>query len=427
MKLIYLVLDGAADSLKHRPTPLEAAHKPGLDRLAENAKAGMHYSIGRGYAPESDAAVMSLLGYNPEEYYTGRGPLEALGAGIKIREEWEVAFRANFATIDPASRRIIDRRVARSLSSPEARLLAEALDSMELMGGEAYARVKATIGHRAVVVIGHRSRKLSANVDNTDPAYVRRGKVSVAVENPGPLLRKAIPLDESSEAELTASLVNEFTEKAIRILDEHPVNREREARGLLKANALLLRDAGNMLPHMPSIESIYGRKFAAIVEMPVERGIALAAGITPAEARLQGRKEELLGERLGSTLRLLENHDAVYVHLKGPDEPGHDGNYEAKKREIELIDKYYVEPLLRSIDLGVVAVLVTSDHATPWILKAHSDDPVPFMLASHKLKPDGLRGFSEAEALNKGSLGIVEHGWLLLPLVAGLIGWREKP
>ncbi|MDK2384332.1 MAG: phosphonopyruvate decarboxylase, partial [Candidatus Korarchaeota archaeon] len=238
MKLVYLVLDGAADSLEHRPTPLEAAETPGLDSLARRARGGMHFSVGRGYAPESDAAVLSLLGYDPGKYYTGRGPLEALGAGIRIREGWEVAFRANFATVDPGSRRIIDRRAGRSLSSDEAHKLAEALDNMELMGGEAYARVRATIGHRAVVVLGHRRHRLSGNVDNTDPAYVRRGRVSVAVPEPLFIIRQARPLDPSPEARLTAQLANEFTDKAIEVLDDHPVNRDRAARGLPKANAV---------------------------------------------------------------------------------------------------------------------------------------------------------------------------------------------
>ncbi len=424
MKLVYLVLDGAADSLSHRPTPLEAAHKPGLDRLASKARAGMHYSVGRGYAPESDAAVMSLLGYNPEKYYTGRGPLEALGAGIRIREGWEVAFRANFATIDPATKRILDRRAGRSLSSEEARILADALDGLDLMGGEAYVRVKATIGHRAVVVLGHRFHRLSAEVDNTDPAYMRKGRVSVAVPEPQPLLRKAKPLVPSEEARLTAALVNEFTERAMEILDNHPVNRERASRGLPKANILLLRDAGDKLPRLPSITEVYEKSFAAIVEMPVERGIAIAAGMKALEAGLEGSKEELLAERLDLTLEALKHYDAVYVHLKGPDEPGHDGDFEGKVKEIERIDKIYVQPLIDRIALDEVAVLTTSDHATPWSLRAHSDDPVPLMLASEGLRSDGLSTFSEAEVMEKGSLGILDHGWLILPLTARLIGWR---
>ena len=100
-KLLFLVLDGAADDPSNPPTPYMAANKPGLDELAKSSIMGMHYPIGKGIAPESDAAVMSILGYDPDKYYTGRGPLEALGAGYRIKDGYEVAFRANFATIGP--------------------------------------------------------------------------------------------------------------------------------------------------------------------------------------------------------------------------------------------------------------------------------------------------------------------------------------
>jgi phosphoglycerate mutase (EC 5.4.2.1) len=158
MKLLFLVLDGAADRPNERgETPLSMAKKPNLDSLSVKGALGFHYPLGVGRAPESDAAVLSILGYDPDKYYTGRGPLEALGVGYSIREGVEVAFRANFATIDPESRVIIDRRVGRSLESWEARELAKAVDGMELGGGLGYARVIATIGHRAVVVIGVKS------------------------------------------------------------------------------------------------------------------------------------------------------------------------------------------------------------------------------------------------------------------------------
>ncbi len=418
VKLIYLVLDGVADRLVDEKTSLELAEKPGLDSLAKRGICGVMYTVGKGYAPESDVAVLSILGYEPEKYYTGRGPLEALGAGIKIREGYEVAFRANFATIDPATGKIIDRRVGRSLRTEEAVELAKAVDGLELGIYEGYARVKATIGHRAVVVIGSRKYTLSDNVDNTDPAYTRKGKISVAVKDYKPFLKKAVPLDDTEEARRTAELVNEFTKKTIEILDNHPVNKKRAEKGLLKANLILLRDAGGKIPRLPSLKELFGLQFASITEMPVEKGIAIAAGMKPIEVpppTPDKRKDYAI--RLEATLEAIKRYDAVYVHLKGPDEPGHDGSIERKVKAIEDIDKYYVQPLLEKISLDETAILVTADHATPPTVKAHTDDPVPVVLAYSKLEPDQAEKLTEKECYHKGSLGIIEHGYKLLPLI----------
>ena len=420
--LIFLILDGAADRPVDGRTPLSEADAPGLRRLAGSAVCGFHYPVAPGVAPESDLATLSLLGYEPEKYYTGRGPLEALGAGMELREGREVAFRANFATIDPATRRIIDRRVGRSLRSEEARELAAALDGMRLSGG-GYARVRATIGHRAVVIIGSESRRLSAAVQNIDPAYVRKGLVSEAVPNPKMILPRCEPLEDTPEARETCRLVDEFVDKAIEILDKHPVNLERARRGLLKANAILLRDAGDRVPRLPPVSEVSGfAPAAAIAEMPVEIGIARAASMRIySVSPPSGDIARDMPERLEATLRALRDGAGfVYVHLKGPDEPGHDGDFERKKKAIELIDKHFIQPLLDEIDLGETAVLVTSDHATPWSLRSHSGDPVPWMLAYSGLG-EGLPGFNEIVCSERAKTRL-EHGWELLPYIRRLLG-----
>ncbi|RLG85057.1 MAG: phosphonopyruvate decarboxylase [Thermoprotei archaeon] len=421
VKLIYLVIDGAADKIQDSPTSLELARTPGLDQLAKISIGGLVYTIGPGIAPESDCAVLSILGYNPHIHYTGRGPLEALGVGIRIREEYEVAFRANFATIDPNTLRIIDRRVKRSLTSNEASILAKALDNLDLGKYDAYVRVIATIGHRAVVIIGSKTHKLSDMVENTDPAYRRRGRISIAVKHYKPYIVMPKPLDNSNEAKVTAELVSIFTRRSIEILDNHPVNIERSNKGFLKANAILLRDAGNKLPKIKPINDLFGRKFGGLAEMPVEIGIARLLGMKVIERPPLPSKEEDYRIRLEEALKLLKEVDVVYVHLKGPDEPAHDGDQEGKIKAIEMIDKYFVQPLINNIDLSEVGVLVTSDHATPPKTKAHTDDPVPFILAWHKLKPDGIRRFTEIECREKGSLGAIKHGYELLPKILNII------
>jgi len=419
VKLLYLVVDGVADRLSDEVTTLDLASKPGLDYIAEKGVCGVMYTVGKGIAPESDVAVISLLGYDPFKYYTGRGPLEALGAGVPFKEGYEVAFRANFATVDPGTLRIIDRRVGRSLRGEEARVLAEALDGMTLSNG-GYVRVKATVGHRAVVVIGCETRRLSPMVENNDPAYGREGYVSVALREYEPFIKEVKPLDNSPEAGLTAVLVNEFTRKAIEVLDKHPVNRERRRRGEPPANAILLRDAGSELPKVEPLPRRYGLKFALVAEMPVELGIGRAFGADVMEVPLiSGDVEGGYGVRLKLVKELLKTHDVIYVHLKGPDEPGHDGNMELKRRRVEEIDKYFITPLISSLG-SVEAVLVTSDHATPPSVKVHTDDPVPIALMYHGIEPDDVRRFSEKECV-KGRLGVIEHGWELLPKVLKML------
>jgi 2,3-bisphosphoglycerate-independent phosphoglycerate mutase len=415
-KLIYLVVDGVADSLADHVTTLEAAVKPGLDWVASRGVCGLLYPVERGVAPESDEAVISLLGYNPHEVYPGRGVLEALGAGLELKWGYEVAFRANFATVDPATRRIIDRRAGRRLTSEEARELARAVDNMELGEYEGYARVVATVSHRAVVVIGSRRYRLSPLVSNNDPAYARRGLVSVAVENPSPFVEEIKPLVPTREAEITARLADIFFEKSLRVLSDHPLNAERARRGLLPANALLLRDAGGEPPRAEPLPAKYQCKFAVLAEMPVEVGIGRAFGADTVELGLPtGDPRVDYDDRLRATLRAVRSYDVVYVHLKGPDEPGHDGDFESKKRRVEEIDKYYVQPLVEEVR-DKYALLVTADHATPPSRRAHTSDPVPVALYTPEVKPDSAARFTERECA-RGALGVVEHGWLLLPRV----------
>lgn len=422
MKLVYLVLDGVADRLSDPATSLSMAKKPYLDLLVRAGVCGAVYTVGRGIAPESDAAVMSILGYDPHVNYTGRGPIEAVGAGVSFIEGREVAFRANFATVDPSSGKLVDRRVGRSLSTEEAHELAKALDGLRLSIHGGYVKVKATVGHRAVVVIGSEVMPLSDEVDNTDPAYKKVGVISVAEKNFQPYIKKSTPLSHTLSAQVTAELVNEFTRKSIEILDQHPVNKAREERGLPKANVILVRDAGSRLPKLPPINSLFGFSFGSITEMPVENGIAKLLGMRAEEMPPPtGDKASDYSVRVDATLKLLKEADIVYVHLKGPDEPGHDGDMHGKIKSIEDIDRFYVKELLGSIDLRDTLILVTADHATPPSVRAHTDDPVPLVLVGGKVRPDGVLRLEEKACYELGSIGVLNHGWEILPKVLEIV------
>lgn len=420
-RILYVIIDGLGDrplpELEGR-TPLEAARTPHLDRLAREGRQGLVTTVGPGVAPESDVAVMAVLGYDPHKYHTGRGPLEALGVGIRMRAG-DLALRGNFATVGEGWT-LRDRRAGRNLSSAEARALAEAVCA-QVQLGEAPVTFdfRATVGHRCVLVLFPREGKLSANITNTDPAYERLGGLGVVREGGGNEVERAQPLDESPEARTAAALVNEFTWKSREVLEHHPVNERRQKEGKLPANVILLRDAGDRLPAVPSFQESFGRRFACFVEMPVERGIATLLGMAVIEVpTLPGGQTEGYRRWAEMALEAIETYDGIYLHLKGPDEPGHDGDFRRKKEMIEEIDRAFFGTLLPGLDLSKVVVAVTADHATPCSVRGHSADPVPLLVSGGGIPPDATGSFGEREAAN-GSIGHLQ-GIDILPLLLKL-------
>ncbi len=423
LKLIYVVIDGMGDlPIKElgNKTPLEAADTPNLDFLARNGKTGLMYSVKKGIAPESDVAVISILGYDPFKYGTGRGILEAVGAGVEVKDG-DLALRCNFATLGER-RKIIDRRVGRRLTTEEAAELGKAVN--ENMNLESYPvdfEFKNTIGHRGVLVIKSREKPLSSRITNTDPGYARIKELGIAKAEIKMSLKKCKAMDSSEEAKISADLVNEFVEKSYAVLDGHKINKRREAENKLKANVILTRDAGHQLPKFFNINKRYGVRFVSLTDMPVERGISKLAGmhtigLPPPSNDL--KKDCLL--RIKRLLKLLPSYDCFYIHVKGPDEPGHDGKFELKKQHISIIDTYFFGKLLQKIKPENFVLCVTADHSTPCKLKAHSDDPVPLLIFGDKIKGDNISKFSEKNCRN-GSLGILEKGTELLPKLVSFL------
>lgn len=421
-KLLYIVLDGLGDlpgpELDGK-TPLEAAETPHMDDLARKGRTGLMYPIKEGIAPESDAAVISILGYDPFQYYTGRGPLESYGAGLEM-EDGDLAIRCNYATLGEGNR-IVDRRAGRNVTSAEAAALTEAVNSqLKLTSTPADFTLKSTVAHRCALVIKRRDGKLSGQITNMDPAYSRVGGLGVAKAKVEMKLERCTPMDDSEGARVAAALVNEFVEKSHLILDRHGVNVQRRAKGDLTANLILTRDAGDSLPKFPKFNELYGVKAGCVVEMPVERGIALLCGME--EIKLPPPTKDLKADyplRSEKTIEALKSFDAIYIHLKGPDEPGHDGEFERKKEVVELIDSYFFSTVLPKIDIVETVVTVTADHSTPCSLKAHSADPVPLLVSGGNIQPDNTQVFSEKECQG-GSIGTI-RGPELVPMLMGFI------
>ena len=423
MKLIYVAIDGMGDlPIKElgNKTPLEAAETPNMDALAANGKTGLMYSVKKGVAPESDVAVISLLGYDPFKYSTGRGVIEVAGAGLKMKDG-DLALRCNFATLG-RGKIIIDRRVARSLTTEEATELSKDADKqVKLESYPATFEFKNTRGHRAVLLIKSKAEPLSSSITNSDPAYAIIDGIGVAQTNVEMVLKTCEPTDGTEEAKNSAGLVNEFIDKTHELWENHPVNVKRAAEGKLKANVVLTRDAGHLLPKFFNINERYHVNFAALADMHAERGIAKLVGmdsmlLPPPSGNLQKDCEV----RVKALLDVLPKHDCFYIHLKGPDEPGHDGNCTLKTQIISGIDKYFFGPLLKQISLKDNLICITADHATPCALKVHSDTPVPVLISGSKLNGGKAVKFSERECA-KGSLGTIKRGFELMPKLMELI------
>ncbi|MDD5518506.1 MAG: alkaline phosphatase family protein, partial [Candidatus Omnitrophica bacterium] len=408
-KILYIVLDGLGDlPLKQlgNKTPLEAALTVNLDRLAQKGKTGIVYPVGKGIAPESDIAVISLLGYDAHKYYTGRGPLESFAEGLAVNNG-DVAFRVNFATVAKDGKTIQDRRVGRNLSTEEAAALAKEINSKVTLSSATF-EFKSTIGHRGILVIRGMHQKLSGWITNTDPAYDREGVFGVAKEEFENIVSVSGPMpgyENSLEAKEAAKLLNEFTEKSIKVLNAAAINKRRVSEGKMPGNLILSRDAGDHLPEFAPISSVFNLKFGSFVQMPVEKGIALLTGIDIIDVpQSSGHLDVDYPIWAKIALGSIQKYDGIYVHIKGPDEPAHDGDFQKKKECIEAIDKYFFTSLLSELDLSNTIIAVTADHSTVCAVKAHTADPVPLLVCGGNIQPDGSMSFSE-KAAKLGSIG----------------------
>jgi 2,3-bisphosphoglycerate-independent phosphoglycerate mutase len=417
-KLLYVCLDGLGDEphpdLDDR-TPLEAAATPFLDDLAARGRVGLVHTVGPDIAPESDIAVFAILGYDPAEQHPGRGVLEALGSGMEFRDD-DLAHRVNFATGEDGH--IVDRRVGRDLSSEEARALADEVNRrLELPA--AMFELRPTVEHRGALVIRSTEGPLSAEVSNTDPAYAKVGSLGVALERFEDEVAWAEPLDDSEEARRSAELTNAFVRESARILDASETNARRRRDGRLPANLILTRDAGDHLPRLTPIRERFGPSWGCFVEMPVERGIAMALGMGEVPAPSPPDPEERYAAWAAVAAEALDGYDALYVHIKGPDIPAHDGRAEDKRDIIEVIDRAFFGQVLTAIDAGDVILAVTADHATSCLRKAHTADPVPLLVCGPGVQADGVTAFGERSAAD-GSIGTI-RGVDILPRLVSLL------
>jgi 2,3-bisphosphoglycerate-independent phosphoglycerate mutase len=417
-QLLYVCLDGLGDDPVPELdglTPLEAARTPVLDRLASQGSQGLVHTVGRGIAPESDIAVFAILGYDPREEHPGRGVLEALGAGMTFNDG-DLAFRVNFATQDDGV--IVDRRVGRDLPSDHAAALAEEVNrSLQLP--RASFELRATVEHRGALVLRSVDGPLSANVTNTDPAYAKEGSLGVALETFENRAAPAGPLDGTEEARRAANLTNAFVEGAAAVLERSEVNAGRVGEGRLSANLVLTRDGGDHVPDLQPINDRFGPAWGCFVEMPVERGIALVLGMGQVDAPTGMPRAEQYAAWAELAAEALDGYDALYVHIKGPDVPAHDGRAEEKRQVIEDIDAAFFAEILPKLDRRRVVIAVTADHATSCVRRAHTADPVPLVVNGPGVASDATTTFGERAAA-AGGLGVLT-GIEILPRLVEIL------
>jgi 2,3-bisphosphoglycerate-independent phosphoglycerate mutase len=402
-----VLLDGVGD-LPHPDlngkTPLAAAVTPNLDKLAKNGAMGEVISVGKGIAPESDIAVFNMLGYKfQHDNYVGRGVIEAIGVGTDFKDG-DLALRGNFSTLN-GDGIIIDRRAGRKIERDDANTIAKEIEQkIKFSVPNTSVVVAPTIGHRVTVRIRCDGESLSSEITNTDPAYSRVAGMGIAkAVSDFMKIERCLPLSDSASSKLTAKLVNEFTEQSLEIMKQSDVNKKRKQDGKKLLNSILLRDAGNRYPKATPINELHSMNFSCIVDMPVELGISEVLKMKAFEAGGLTDYEE----KARVAAKAMETQNAIYVHLKGPDEFGHDGDAIGKMKNIEEIDKRFFGTLLDNVDTKKVSVMVSADHSTPCIIKAHSDDPVPILVSGESIKKDQTVRVTEEEA-KKGSIRLLE-------------------
>jgi 2,3-bisphosphoglycerate-independent phosphoglycerate mutase len=403
-RVLLLILDGISD----RPcpelggrTPLEAAETPVLDRLAREGICGIMDPIGPGIRPGSDTAHLSLLGYPPERYYTGRGPLEAEGCGIHM-EPGMIGFRANFATLDPEGR-ISDRRAGRIHGTGP---LCDAIEGgVRLKYGVSF-RFRPGAGHRAALALG--GRDLGACVSSNDPK-------AEGLEPP-----EVKPLTDDAKDRRTAAACNDFLGQARAILADHPLNRKREREGLLPATMILIRGAGEMGRFEPFAER-HHLTGSVIAAATLITGIGKAVGLESIPVPdITGSVDTNLEGKVKAAMAELGRREFVLLNIKGADEAGHDGNPLEKRDFITRVDRT-LGPLLSLRDTLIVAC---GDHSTPCAVKDHSADPVPLVIWGEGVRVDRVDRFTEA-ACAEGGLHRIP-GSALMPILLDLVNRARK-
>lgn len=402
LKYIVILGDGMPDEeleeLAGR-TPLQYARTPWLDQLASCGEVGLVRTVPPGMPPGSDVANLAVMGYDPEKYYTGRSPLEAVAMGVELAAE-DVSFRCNLVTLsgeEPYEHRSMLDYSAGEIGTPEAGKIIE--DVADRLGSDTFAFYPG-ISYRHLLV--WREGPGAGAFDLTPPHDIT-----------GKEIASHLPRGEE------AGMLLEFMQKSSVFLPDHPVNRERAARGLRTANSIWLWGEGKK-PRLDSFPEKYGLEGAVISAVDLIKGLGILAGLKVAD--VPGATGNINTNYRGKAQKALavlqDGLDFVFVHVEAPDEAGHHGDLQEKIRAIEEIDAQVVGEIMRGLkDFPDYKLMVLADHPTPLRLRTHTSDPVPFCIYS---KGDGLKNRQGELSENFAAAGIfIEKGYTLMDLFLG--------
>ena len=385
VKNIVLLGDGMADyplAELGDLTPLQYANTPNMDKLALTSRLGMVKTIPEGYAPGSDVANLSVIGYDPKMYYTGRSPLEAASMGIELAKG-DIAFRCNLVTLgdelDYENKTMLDY-CAGEISSPKAKILID-LINQNYDGGE--ITFYPGISYRHLMLW-------------------RNGKINMETTPPHDIADKIIGshLPTGDGADILLNMMKQSYDA----LSNHPINVEKLKLGEHPANSIWLWGQGTK-PNMPSFQSLYGLKGAMISAVDLTKGLALSMGLEVIEVPgATGNIHTNFSGKAQAALRTLyDGMEFVYIHVEAPDEAGHQGSIEDKIKAIEAIDNKVLGELMAGMNsIEKYKLILLPDHPTPLELRTHTAEPVPFMIFDSTRPAKGMPSFDEISAKSTG-------------------------
>lgn len=401
MKYVVVLCDGMADypvPALGGKTPMMVAKKPHIDALAAKAEVGLVRTVAPGLKPGSDVANMSVLGFDPHRFYTGRSPLEAASIGIDMKDS-DVSLRTNLVTLsdkgEPFADKVIEDYCADDISTQEARQLIEAVQAA--FGGGEYDFYTGVSYRHCLIWHGG-----TTELGNMTPPHDITGKVI------GPHL---------STAE-TARPLLEMMEKSFDLLKDHPVNKARVAAGRRPANCIWLWGEGKR-PALRPFEALYGIKGGMVSAVDLLKGIANCAGMEVAEVPgATGYIDTDFEGKAKAALDLLTRNDLVYVHFEAPDECGHRNEPENKVKAIEMIDSRVLPILEEGLEqYEDYKILLLPDHPTPIVTRTHASDPVPYLLYQKSAPKTGVDTINEETAKATGIY--MENGPAMMPHFLG--------
>lgn len=391
MKYVVVVGDGMADypiqELGNK-TPLQAANKPNMDAIAAKGRNGLLKTVPDDLKPGSDVAILSVLGFSPKQYYTGRGAFEAVARGIQLKDN-DVAFRCNLITEKDGI--LADYSAGHIISKDAMQLIAAVKKACEKPGKiEFYSG----LDYRHFLIM--RNSPTSLQVECTPPHDAIGAEISTI-----------LPKAKTAKAEKTANALREAICKSKEILEEHPVNVTRRKNCVNPGN-MIWPWGGGEKPHIPAFKEKYGLKAAVISAVDLVKGIAIYTGMKVIEVPgATGREDTNYEGKAEYTLKALKDNDLVFVHVEAPDEASHVKDYKLKVRTIEDLDKKVIGGILEGLE-EPYAIAVLPDHPTPIRIGTHTREPVPFAVQSPYIEADEVEKFDEFSAEN-GGFGLVEQ------------------